>query len=308
VLKYAPESYHSIKGTMTMRISLQIPFFNWVNDATSCGDRLKKVVQHAEEIGFYSIWVMDHFYQMEWGTNKAQDPMLEAYSTLGYIAALTQKVKLGVLVTGVIYRYPGILAKTATTVDVLSGGRTYMGIGAAWYEREAHGLGVPFPPMAERFEQLEETLQILKQMWSTNDGAYEGKHYQLAETICYPQPVSKPHPPIMVGGSGEKKTLRFVAQYGDACNFDTGMGVEGIRHKLAVLKGHCDDLGRDYDQIERTVIHHASNPANTQAIIDFCGALAKEGVQHVIFNMHGIETLEPLAHFAEKIIPETAKF
>ena len=289
-----------------MRISLQIPFFNWAGGAPTVAETLKKVVQRAEEANFYSVWVMDHFYQMEWGENKAQDPMLEAYSTLGYIAALTQRVKLGVLVTGVIYRYPGILAKTATTAAVLSGGRTYLGIGAAWYEREAHGLGVPFPPIGERFEQLEETLKIIKQMWSSNDGAYHGKHYQLAETICVPQPVSHPHPPIMVGGSGEKKTLRFVAQYGDACNFDTGMGLEGIRHKLAVLKGHCNDLKRDYNTIERTVIHHASDPSETQKLVDFCGALAKESVQHVIFNMHGIETVAPLAYFADKIIPATA--
>ncbi len=291
-----------------MRISLQIPFFNWAGGAPVYGDTLKKITQKAENGGFYSIWVMDHFYQMEWGSNKAQDPMLEGYSTLGYIAALTQRVKLGVLVTGVIYRYPGILAKTVTTVDVLSGGRMYCGIGAAWYEREAKGLGVPFPPMGERFEQLEETLQIIKQMWSDNDGMYAGKHYQLAETICVPQPVSKPHPPIMVGGSGEKKTLRFVAEYGDACNFDTGMGIEGVRHKLAVLKGHCDDVKRDYATIERTVIHHVANPADTQKLIDFCGALAKEGIQHVIFNMHDIETLTPLDQFIEKIIPATANF
>lgn len=202
-----------------MRVSLQIPFFNWDGGAPVYGEKLAQIVHYAEEVGFYSIWVMDHFYQMEWGSNKAQDPMLEAYSTLGYIAALTKEVKLGVLVTGVIYRYPGILAKTMTTVDVLSGGRTYLGIGAAWYEREAKGLGVPFPSVIERFEQLEEALQIIKQMWSENDGVFTGKHYQLAETICYPQPVSKPHPPIMIGGSGEKKTLRLVAQYGGCLQF-----------------------------------------------------------------------------------------
>ncbi len=291
-----------------MRISLQIPFFNWAGGASKYGDTLKNIVQKAEQSGFYSIWVMDHFYQMEWGSNKAQDPMLEAYSTLSYIAALTQKVKLGVLVTGVIYRYPGVLIKTATTVDVLSGGRTYFGIGAAWYEREAKGLGIPFPPMAERFEQLEEMLQIAKQMWSENDGAYEGTHYQLAETICYPQPVSNPHPPIMVGGSGEKKTLRMVAQYADASNFDTGMGIEGIRHKLSVLKGHCDDLKRDYNQIERTVIHHVTKPEETDLLIEFCGLLAKEGIQHIIFNMHNVDTLKPLDYFAEKVIPATANF
>lgn len=291
-----------------MRIGLQLPFFNWAGGAPNCGDTLKRIVQRAEEAGFYSIWVMDHFYQMEWGNYKAQDPMLEAYSTLGYITAVTHTVKLGVLVTGVIYRYPGVLIKTMTTIDVLSGGRTYFGIGAGWYEREARGLGVPFPSMTERFEQLEETLQIAKQMWSDNDGAYEGKHYHLAETICYPQPLSKPHPPIMVGGSGEKKTLRLVAQYADASNFDTGMGIEGIRHKLNVLKKYCDDIKRDYNQIERTVIHHVTKPHETELLIDFCEILAKEGIQHAIFNMYGLETLKPLDYFAEKVIPATADF
>jgi F420-dependent oxidoreductase-like protein len=182
----------------------------------------------------------------------ADDPMLEAYSTLSYLAGVTKRARLGTLVTGVVYRHPGFLVKAATNLDVLSGGRAYLGIGAAWYEREAVGLGMPFPPVSERFERLEETLQIAKRMWSGDRTPYEGKHYRLAEPISSPQPLSKPHPPILVGGMGEKKTLRLVAQYADACNLFTAIGVDEVARKLDVLKRHCEDVGRPYDEIERT--------------------------------------------------------
>jgi len=179
--------------------------------------------------------------------------MLEGYSVLSFVAAKTERLRLGLLVTGVTYRHPGLLAKTVTTLDVLSGGRAMLGIGAAWYEREHLALGVPYPPVAERFERLEETVQICEQMWSDNDGPYDGKYYQLAETICVPPPLQTPRPPILIGGGGEKKTLRLVAQYADACNL-FGTSPEGIAHKLDVLRGHCDTLGRDYDSIQKTII------------------------------------------------------
>src|SRR4051794_10869716 len=184
----------------------------------------------------------------------AEREMMEGYSTLSYIAGKTERVKLGTLVTGIIYRYPGILVKTATTLDVLSGGRSYFGVGAAWYEREALGLGVPFPPLKERFERLEEVLQIAQQMWSGKTAPYQGKYYQLAEALTLPQPVSKPHPPIMIGGMGEQKTLRLVAKYADACNFFSHGGVTVLQEKLDVLKRHCDKLGRPYDEIEKTTL------------------------------------------------------
>jgi F420-dependent oxidoreductase-like protein len=196
---------------------------------------------------------MDHYFQMEM-LGGPPAPMLEGYTTLGYLAGQTEQVQLGLLVTGTTYRWPGLLAKIVTTLDVLSGGRAMLGIGAAWYDREHHGLGVPFPSTSERFERLEETLQIVRQMWSDEDGPYEGKHFQLAETVCVPPPVQQPRPPILIGGSGERKTLRLVAQYADACNIFRS-DVEGTRHKLDVLRRHCDDVGRDYDEIDKTIVN-----------------------------------------------------
>ena len=201
---------------------------------------------------------MDHFFQME-GFQTAHDPMLEGYTTLGYLAAKTERMKLGTVVTGVTYRHPGLLAKIATTLDVLSEGRSFFGIGAAWYEREHLALGVPYPAMSERFERLEEAIQIVLQMWSDDEGPFEGKHYQLAETINVPQPIQKPHPPIVIGGGGEKKTLRLVAKYADACNLNV-TDVEEVAHKLQVLREHCDAEGRDYATIEKTMQGGPANP------------------------------------------------
>ena len=200
-----------------MKIGLQVPSFTWPGGPEQISAKLAEIARVADDSGFYSLWVMDHFFQIR-GVGPHDNAMLEGYSTLGYMAALTTRVKLGTLATGVIYRYPGILVKTATTLDVLSNGRAYFCIGAAWNEQEAKGLGVPFPAIGVRFELLEEALQIAKQMWSANNGPYHGKHNHLEETLCSPKPVSEPHPRILIGGSGERKTLRLVAQYADACN------------------------------------------------------------------------------------------
>ena len=201
---------------------------------------------------------MDHWFQME-QLATSQDPMLEGYTALGFLAGQTERMTLGLLVTGVTYRHPGLLAKIVTTLDVLSGGRAQLGIGAAWYEREHLGLGVPFPPIGERFERLEEAIQICLQMWSDDDGPYEGKHYQLAETICSPRPIQQPGPRILIGGSGERKTLRLVAKYADACNlFAPDPAV--VAHKLDVLDGHCEAEGRDPADIEKTIIFGFANP------------------------------------------------
>src|SRR6185437_919716 len=205
------------RGALLMRVGLQVPNFTWPGGPKQIAVKLAEIAGAAERAGFYSLWVMDHFFQIR-SVGPHENDMLEGYTTLGYLAALTARVKLGTMATGVIYRYPGILVKTATTLDVLSGGRTYFAIGAAWNEQESRGLGVPFPPIAVRFELLEEALQIAKQMWSADNGPYRGKHNQLEETLCVPQPLSRPHPPVLVAGSGEKKTLRLVAQYADACN------------------------------------------------------------------------------------------
>jgi F420-dependent oxidoreductase-like protein len=289
-----------------MNIGLQIPSFTWPGGPAQIGANLAQIVRVAEDAGFYSVWVMDHFFQIR-GVGPHENDMLEGYTALGYLASLTKRVKLGTLVTGVIYRYPGLLVKIATTLDVLSNGRTYFGIGAAWNEQEAKGLGVPFPPLAVRFEILEEALQIAKQMWSENNGPYHGKHNQLAETLCIPQPLSRPHPPIMIGGGGEKKTLRMVAQYADACNIFGPP--ETVRHKLEILKQHCQALGRDYGAIEKTTLGTVDlQPGKMSAkdVVVHCQTLAAIGVQHAIFNMPNVNDIEPLEIFAREILPVVA--
>jgi len=216
------------------------------------GPALAGTARSAEAAGFATLWVMDHFFQIEM-IGPAEEPMLEGYSALAFAAAVTERIKLGTLVTGVTYRNPGILVKTVTTLDVLSGGRAMLGIGAAWNEREHTGLGVPFPPVAERFERLEETIQIAKQMWADDTGPFVGKHYELAETLCRPLPLSQPYPQIMIGGSGERKTLRLVARYADACNLFAA-DLDTLRHKLDVLRDHCATEDRPYEAIEKTTI------------------------------------------------------
>jgi len=294
-----------------MKIGLQIPNFTYPEGPKELGNKLAEIARAADDVGFSSLWVMDHFFQIgsrdrSMGLGPAEDEMLEGYSTLAYLAGITKKVTLGTLVTGAIYRHPGILIKTVTTLDVLSGGRAYLGIGAAWNEREARGLGVPFPSTKERLEQLEETLEIAKQMWSDNNGAYAGKYFQLAETLCSPQPLSKPHPPILIGGSGEKKTLRLVAKYADACNLFARMGAEVVTSKLDILKKHCDEVGRDYAEIEKTTlstVHLAPDKMNVKDVIEQCRALAGIGIQHAIFNMPNVHEIEPLEIFGREIIP-----
>ncbi len=286
-----------------MKIGLQIVWFNWGD--LSIRDTLIQVGKRAESAGFSSLWSLDHYFQME-GAGRAEDPMLEAYTTLGFLAGVTQKITLGTLVTGVVYRHPGALIKTVSTLDVLSGGRAWLGIGAAWYEREALALGLPFPPLAERFEQLEETLHIAHQMWAGEVRPYHGKHFHLNETLDQPRPLQKPHPRIMIGGSGEKKTLRMVAQYADACNFDGGLGVDGITHKLNILRGHCADVGRDYAAIEKTVVTGANLvPGGRSAsdIVEYCKSLREVGIDHVIFNMTNLHEFTPIDTFGDQIIP-----
>ena len=213
---------------------------------------LAATARAAEAGGVSNFTLMDHWFQME-EVASSSDPMLEGYTSLGFLAGITERMTLGLLVTGATYRHPGLLAKTVTTLDVLSGGRAQLGIGAAWYEREHRGLGVPFPPVSERFERLEETLQICRQMWSDDDGPYEGRYYQLAETVCSPRPIQKPSPRVLIGGGGERKTLRLVARYADACILFAS-NPEEIAHKLDVLTRHCDDEGRDPALIEKTIL------------------------------------------------------
>ena len=234
-----------------MRLAVHFANFTLPGAPGSLAATLAATAKAADEGGCAAFTLMDHYFQME-SLATAQDPMLEGYTALGFLAGQTRSISLGLLVTGVTYRHPGLLAKIVSTLDVLSGGRAILGIGAAWYEREHLGLGVPFPPMAERFERLEEALVICRQMWSDEDGPFEGEHYQLAETICSPRPLQR-RPHLMIGGSGERKTLRLVAQYADACNlFDSDAAT--VRHKLEVLDRHCADVGRDPAAISRTLI------------------------------------------------------
>jgi len=255
----------------------------------------------ADEAGIAWFTAMDHYFQMEHFAT-AHDPMLEGYSVLNFVAAKTERVRLGLMVTGVTYRYPGLLAKIATSLDVLSGGRAMLGIGAAWYEREHRALGVPFPPVAERFERLEEALQICEQMWSDDEGPYEGKHYQLAETICEPRPLQTPRPPILIGGGGEKKTLRLVAQYADACNL-FGSSPEDVAHKLDVLRGHCDALGRDYDAIQKTIIGRVDPEGDISPFLNQMEKYAALGVSLVEVAPLPPDPARFVTAFAEKVIP-----
>jgi len=291
-----------------MRIGLQVPSFTWPDGAPSIGPRLAEIGKSADEAGFASLWVMDHVFQIQY-VGPVEDPMLEGYSALSYLAGVTERVKLGTLVTGVIYRHPGILLKTATTLDVLSRGRAYLGIGAGWFEREARGLGVPFPSTKERFEQLEETLQIAHQMWSGEVAPYRGVHYHLEEALNSPQALSRPHPPIMIGGMGERKTLRLVAKYADACNLFAFAGSDVIRHKLDVLRRHCEDVGRPYEEIERTAlgtVNLAPDGWTAEGVIGLCRELNEAGIQHAIFNMPNVHEIKPLETFGENIIPAVA--
>jgi len=288
-----------------MKLGLQIPDFTWPGGPPELGPRLADVVRTADDVGFSSIWVMDHFFQIP-PVGPVELAMLEAYTTLGFIAANTSRARIGTMVTGVTYRHPAILIKQVTTLDVLSRGRAYMGIGAAWFEREHLGLGVPFPPVSERFERLEETLQIALQMWSDNNGPYRGKHYQLEETLNSPQALTKPHPPILIGGSGEKKTLRLVARYADACNLFGDPPT--VRRKLEVLRQHCEAEGRNYDDIEKTVLfpfNLGPDGSGAERGVQQIAAFAEVGVQTVIGGF-ATDPLRPIEIMGRDVIPQVA--
>ena len=267
-----------------MHLDLHVTRFDWAGGPAGIGPGVAKLSRTAETLGIRTLSVMDHFFQMDM-VAPGEDPMLECYTALGFIAGVTESLRLRVLVTGVTYRHPGLLAKTMTTLDVLSGGRAELGLGAAWYEREHLGLGVPFPPVSERFERLEEALQICMQMWSDNNGPYNGRHYKLTETLCSPQPVSSPRPRIMIGGGGERKTLKLVAQYADACNFFGTPDV--VAHKVEVLRRHCDDVSRDIREIEVTVLLTAEDDWTPDDVVREAEAYAAVGTTAVMAGAMG---------------------
>jgi F420-dependent oxidoreductase-like protein len=262
-----------------MKLGVHFPNFTLPGGNVALAGHLARTARAADEGGVSQLTLMDHWFQMEVRA-PATDPMLEGYTSLGFLAGQTQRIDLGLLVTGVTYRHPGLLAKTVTTLDVLSGGRAMLGLGAAWYEREHLGLGVPYPPTSERFERLEETLQICRQMWSDDDGPFEGKHYRLASTLCEPQPVTTPRPPIVVGGVGEQKTLRLVARYADATNM-FAMEPEALAHKVEVLERHCEAEGRDPSEIRKTVIGGSDPVAEPDAFLREMESYARLGFTHV---------------------------
>jgi F420-dependent oxidoreductase-like protein len=286
-------------------VKLGLHYWNYStpSDPAQIAPTLAETARVAEQAGFSTLTVMDHYFQMD-RVVSAAEPMLEAYTTLGYVAAGTERMTLGVLVTGVMYRHPGLLAKIVTTLDVLSGGRARLGIGASWYEREQRGLGVPVVPVAERFERLEETLQICLQMWSDDNGPFNGRHYQLAETLCVPPPVSRPHPPILVGGGGERKTLLLAARYADACNVFATSPAD-VAHKLEVLRAHCDAEGRDYDRIHKTLLAVRPALADVDAFVAAAAEYAALGVteMEVMPDRHPVEFAEQIA---EKVVPSLA--
>jgi F420-dependent oxidoreductase-like protein len=291
-----------------VRIGIHYANFTHPDWQTRLTERLTETARVADQGGASMFTVMDHYFQME-VLGGPPEPMLEGYTTLGYLAGRTEQVRLSLLVTGTTYRRPGLLAKIVTTLDVLSGGRAMLGLGAAWYDREHRGLGVPFPPTRERFERLEETLEIVRQMWSDDDGPYDGRHYQLAETVCVPPPVQRPHPPILIGGSGERKTLRLVAQHADACNIFRD-GVDGTRHKLDVLRRHCVDVGRDYDTIEKTMINGvggADAAADPDAFVKEMAEYAALGISLVTLMPPTDDPVGWTEKVCESVVPRLAE-
>ncbi|TFG98627.1 MAG: LLM class F420-dependent oxidoreductase [Myxococcales bacterium] len=292
-----------------MHLGLQLPSFTWPEGSAALATTLRRIATTADEGGFASVWVMDHFFQIPL-VGPAENDMLEGYTTLAFLAAATRRARLGTLVTGVTYRNPGVLVKTVSTLDVLSGGRAMLGIGAAWFEREHQGLGVPFPPLRERFERLEDALRIAKQMWSGEVAAFEGTHHRMAETLCIPQPLQRPHPPILIGGMGEKRTLRLVARYADACNLFAFAGAAEVGRKLEVLRRHCDREKRDFDAIERTTLgtaHLAPGKQSPADVIRELRELAKVGVQHAIVNLPNVHEITPLETLAKEVIPAVSE-
>ncbi|MHB8599795.1 MAG: LLM class F420-dependent oxidoreductase [Ktedonobacteraceae bacterium] len=295
-----------------MRLGLQVPSFTWPNGQSQIGETFGRIAESADQVGLYSLWVMDHFFQIRMA-GPPENEMLEGYTALAFAAGHTSRIKLGTMVTGVTYRHPGLLVKTVTTLDVLSQGRAYLGIGAAWNEEEHKGLGVPFPSTGERFERLEESLKIAHQMWAGDEKPFEGKYYHLERPLNSPQSVQRPHPPILIGGTGERKTLRFVAQYADACNLFARMGDEALQHKLDVLRDHCQSVDRPYEEIEKTTLDTLrlsrdgrDGTMTPSAAIDYFGHLAAMGIDQAIFNMPNVSDPDVFDLLGE-IVPQTEK-
>jgi F420-dependent oxidoreductase-like protein len=288
-----------------VKFGLQINNFTWPGGAEAIGSTLARVTRTADEVGFDSIWVMDHFFQIR-GLGPPEAPMLEGMTALGFMAAHSEKARIGLMVGGIHYRSPGLWIKATTALDVLSGGRAWFGIGAAWNEEESAGLGFPMPPLGRRFEWLEDTLQMAHAMWSGGSGTgdrFDGKHVVATRLLNSPQALSRPRVPIMIGGGGERKTLRLVAQYGDACNVFGGP--ERIAHKYAVLREHCERLGRPCDEIEKSTLQSVDPERESPAqIVERFGALGEAGADHVLFSVRGVSDTIRLERIAADVFPQ----
>jgi F420-dependent oxidoreductase-like protein len=293
-----------------MKFGLQISSFTWPGGAREIAPTLARVARTADEVGFDSIWVMDHLFQIR-SVGRPEEPMLEGWTALGYLAAHTQRARIGLMVGGIHYRDPGIWVKAATTLDVLSGGRAWLGLGAGWNAEESHGLGFDFPPLGTRFEQLEETLQIAHQMFEGElgtQGRHEGRHFRATRLLNSPQSISRPRVPIMIGGGGERKTLRLVAQYADASNVFGGP--EGIYRKWQILRQHCEAVGRPFDEIERSTLQGNLRPSRDGSgggvtpgqLVDRFGELADVGVQHILFSVADVWQTEQLELLGSDVI------
>jgi F420-dependent oxidoreductase-like protein len=295
-----------------MKVGLQISSFTWPGGDATLAETLAGIVRTADDAGFDSIWVMDHFLQIG-SVGKPDEPMLEGMTALGFMAAHSKRARLGLMVGGIHYRQAGLWLKAATTLDVLSGGRAWFGIGAAWNEQESRALGFPMPPLGERFEMLEETLQLVGEAWAGEHGSresFEGRHYQASDMLNSPQALSKPHPPILIGGGGERRTLKLVAQYADACNV-FGTDPDQLKHKYEVLRRHCDAVGRDYDSIEKTLLTQVSitpdgarRSLTPDAMVERLGRATEVGAQHAIFSVRHVEDLSKLELIGREVIPQ----
>jgi F420-dependent oxidoreductase-like protein len=288
-----------------MKVGLQISSFTWPGGTAAIGPTLSRIARCADEVGFDSIWVMDHFFQIR-SVGRTEEPMLEGYTTLGFLAAATERARLGLMVGGVHYRDPGLWVKATTTLDVLSGGRAWLGIGAAWNEEESRALGFRFPPLGERFERLEDTLKIAHGMWQGERGseeALQGRHVTATRLLNSPQSLSRPRPPIMIGGGGERKTLRLVAQYADATNVFGGP--PAIHRKYEILRAHCEAVGRNFDEIERSTLQSVNLATEATAqVVERFGELSDAGAQHVIFSVRDVHDLAHLESIGRDVIPQ----
>jgi F420-dependent oxidoreductase-like protein len=285
-----------------MRVSIGVTNYSWPGGPGRLGSELARLVRDADQAGVDTVWVVDHLLQADPTAAPGETEMLEAYTTLGFLAGQAERVRLGTMVTGVTFRPPALLVKAVTTLDVLSGGRAWLGLGAGYQAEEAEAMGLPLPPVAERFERLEETLEIATRMWAGDDAPFEGTHYRLGRPDGSPLPIQRPRPPILIGGTGERRTLRLVARYADACNlFDIPDGGRTVKHKLEVLARHCGDLGRPYEQIEKTLSTRLEAGERSDAFVARCAAAAALGIEHMVVITSGPWTSEALATLAAAI-------